>query len=78
MLLFFDLRNPFSISWSSWSTSMAISGMIAASAPDAIAPFRAKKPASRPMTSMKNSRSCEVAVSRILSTDCMIVLSAVS
>ena len=35
------------------------------SAPEAIAPFSARKPASRPITSTKNKRSCEVAVSRI-------------
>ena len=43
-----------------------------------IAPFNAKKPASRPITSTKNRRSCEVAVSRILSTHSMIVFKAVS
>ena len=34
---------------------------MAASAPEAMAPFRARKPASRPMTSTKNKRSGEVA-----------------
>ena len=39
---------------------------------------RGRKPASRPMTSTKNKRSWEVAVSRILSTASRIVFSAVS
>ena len=66
------------MSSSNWSTSVEISGIMAASAPAAIAPLRARNPASRPITSMKNRRSCEVAVSRILSTHCMMVLRAVS
>ena len=78
MLLFFVLRKPFSIVSASWSFSKANSGMIAASAPEAIAPFRARKPASRPMTSTKKRRSCEEAVSRILSTAETMVFSAVS
>ena len=78
ILLFFDLRNPFLINSSSWSTSVLNSGMMAASAPEAIAPFSARKPASRPITSTKNKRSCEVAVSRILSTASRIVFNAVS
>ncbi len=75
---FFDLRNPFWISSESWSACVDISGMIAASAPEAIAPLRARNPASRPITSMKKSRSWEVAVSRILSTHSIMVFSAVS
>ena len=75
---FFDLRKPFLISSDSWSTCVEISGMMAASAPLAMAPFRARKPASRPMTSMKNRRSWLVAVSRILSTQSMMVFRAVS
>ena len=78
ILLFFDLRKPLPISSLSWSTSVAISGMIAASAPEAIAPLRARKPASRPITSIKKSRSWEEAVSRILSTASIMVFSAVS
>ena len=75
---FLLLRKPFWISSASWSTCVEISGMMAASAPEAMAPLRARKPASRPITSMKNSRSWEVAVSRILSTHCMMVFRAVS
>ena len=37
--------------------SVLNSGMMAASAPDAIAPFKARKPASRPITSTKKRRS---------------------
>ena len=78
MLLLFDLRNPCSMNSSSWSTSVLNSGMMAASAPAAIAPFNARKPASRPITSTKNRRSWEVAVSRILSTASRMVFKAVS
>ena len=78
ILLFFDLRKPFLISSSNWSTCVSRSGIMAASAPDAKALFKARKPASRPITSIKNKRSCDVAVSRILSTASIIVLSAVS
>ena len=46
--------------------------------PEAIALFWARKPASRPITSTKKMRSCEVAVSLILSTHSTIVFNAVS
>ena len=62
----------------SWSTSVALSGMMAASAPEAMALFCARKPASRPITSMKKMRSWEFAVSRILSTHSTMVFSAES
>ncbi len=75
---FLLLRNPFWMRSANWSTSVEISGIIAASAPDAIAPLRARKPASRPITSIKNRRSWDVAVSRILSTHSIMVLRAVS
>lgn len=39
---FLLLRKPWSISAPSWSTSVSISGMMAASAPEAIAPLRAR------------------------------------
>ena len=78
ILLFFDLRKPRPINFSSWSTSVWSSGIMAASAPEAIALFCARKPASRPITSTKKIRSCEVAVSRILSTQSTIVFKAVS
>jgi hypothetical protein len=61
-----------------WSLPVESSGIIAASAPAAIALFCAKNPASRPITSIKKIRSCEVAVSRILSTQSIMVLSVVS
>src|SRR5574344_378749 len=78
ILLFFDLRIPLRIKFSNSSTDVCRSGITAASAPAAMALFNAKKPASRPMTSTKNKRSCDVAVSRILSTHCIIVFNAVS
>ena len=78
MALFFDLRLPRSMKSASWSTSVALSGMMAASAPEAMALFCARKPASRPITSMKKMRSWEFAVSRILSTHSTIVFSAES
>ena len=78
ILLFLDFRKPLLINSSNWSTSVLNSGIIAASAPEAIAPFSARKPASRPITSTKKRRSCEVAVSRILSTASRIVFNAVS
>lgn len=71
-------RNPRLINCSSWSASVRSSGMMAASAPEAMALFWARYPASRPMTSTKKIRSCEVAVSRILSTHSTIVFRAVS
>ena len=78
MQLFLDLRIPRSINSMSWSAPVLSSGIIAASAPAAIAEFCARNPASRPITSMKKMRSCEFAVSRILSTQSIIVLSVVS
>ena len=48
MLLFFVFLNPRPMNVSNWSTSVLSSGMMAASAPEAIALFCARKPASRP------------------------------
>ena len=76
--LFLDLRIPRSINSMSWSDPVESSGIIAASAPAAIAEFCAKKPASRPITSIKKMRSWELAVSRILSTQSIMVFSVVS
>jgi len=78
ILLFFVFLNPRPINISNWSTSVLSSGIMAASAPEAIALFWARKPASRPITSTKKMRSCEVAVSLILSTHSTIVFNAVS
>ena len=75
---FLLLRKPWLMSSASWSTSVSISGMMAASDPVAIAPLRARYPAVCPITSTKKSRSWLDAVSRSLSTASMIVLSAVS
>ena len=69
---------PLSMNFISWSLPVESSGMMAASAPAAMALFWARNPASRPITSTKNMRSCEVAVSLILSTHCVIVLRVVS
>lgn len=78
MLLFFVFLNPRPMNVSNWSTSVLSSGMMAASAPEAIALFCARKPASRPITSTKKIRSWEVAVSLILSTHSTMVFNAVS
>ena len=72
------LRMPLCRKVISWSVSVESSGMMAASAPEAMALFWARNPASRPITSTKKMRSCELAVSRILSTHCVMVLSVVS
>ena len=78
MQLFLLFRIPRSMNLISWSLPVESSGMIAASAPAAMALFCARKPASRPITSTKKIRSCDVAVSRILSTHCVIVFNVVS
>ena len=69
---------PLPMNEASWSMSVLASGMMAASAPAAMALFCARKPASRPITTTKKMRSWLVAVSRILSTQSIMVLRAVS
>ena len=75
---FLLLRMPWPMKSSNWSAPVLSSGMMAASAPAAMALFCARKPASRPITSTKKMRSWLLAVSRILSTHSMMVFSVVS
>ena len=60
------------------STPVARSGRITASAPPAIPDRKAIQPESRPITSIKNKRLCDAAVSLILSIASITVFVAVS
>ncbi len=75
---FFPRSRPSRIRSATTCMSKSCSGMMISSAPPATPDHKAISPAPRPITSITNVRTCDVAVSRIRSIDSKTVLIAVS